>query len=1218
MTTDDFLRTQRERSQLQQTRRRREGRSRRRQIYLLGGLAFVGLVVLGAPSLVSHTSLGRSILARTAARYDLDADATSVRIGWITPLRISGLRVHGASGGSDLSVDQIDAELTVIDLLRSPRQDFGEVTLRGANLLCTMNDGRCSLEDDWAAFTRTPSEGKRGSGTVKIQDTTISITDSSQGGIWESTQSSAEVVLAEDHFQVTFAGVVSERAGSGGSVQGNVEWAAKEWHLDIESESLPLSVMSLIRRRFPEFMASIPGQLGGDVTGTLHIAGKPDGAIEASAGGIKIRDMTAAESGSPLWTNQLATVEGDFVLEQNRIVGRSLRATTDFASMTIDGAFSRSLSFGGTNDNPLRWLETLDGSASAEIDLAALDLALPGLLPLKDDAEIVSGRAIAQIHSLPMTGGERRCELTVRSEELRARTRVRAVTIDPFELQATVSTHQGSFKAEQFQWNSSFASAVGKGDLRSGTARFKIDFGRLSSTLRPIFDISGTTLGGSAAGNVRWNASDDHVWRLTGSGKATELLVTLPSGRTFQRPTLRGDVEAVGRWGGKSLDQLSKANITLSSTGLDFHLDLLQPVDQPSSQLPFPVRLEGSGRIESLVETLSPWLPKQIRDAEGGFTISARGEASAIAGCVTNAAIELTEPRIAYANRYFRQPSVKLLFDGDYQWPSADFKAQSLTIAGDAFSAVVQGVASPETIDLKIKWRAKLERLQQSSRTLLAARTESAVRQVGYQSGQTGDSAEWLVRGECHGEWDITNEGDVLHFDSLATAKNIALLQPPSDTVQQPIATVQQPSGDAASSATGVSTGKPGGGRSTTARGAPAVVVWSEPNLRVEGLFRFDRSTGRLSSESMKVAGDWFASNLQGHLLWNESAIDLQCKGPSRLKMPEVAKILSLLVGTEIRAEGIHETPLEIRATRQLDGPLALTVVGDLGWELASVGGMEFGAASLPFRLTETSLHLPPTAIPVGQGQLNLGGEVHYRPGPLWMQVKPGVVARSVRLTPEITNGWLKYLAPLVAGATNVDGTVSVELDEAIVHFEQPELCRVTGRVNIEGAKMTAGPLANQIINGMEQLRAIALAAGALDGAGVTEAARLGPANRTLIEMPAQTVDITIDQGVVSHKTLFFEVDRAQVVTSGQVTFDGRLDMVAQIPLHARWLGSELQGLAGQSVSLPIGGTLSSPSLDSRGVRKVVSQLGVGAAQSTAENYLQQQINRGMDKIFGR
>ncbi len=178
-----------------------------------------------------------------------------------------------------------------------------------------------------------------------------------------------------------------------------------------------------------------------------------------------------------------------------------------------------------------------------------------------------------------------------------------------------------------------------------------------------------------------------------------------------------------------------------------------------------------------------------------------------------------------------------------------------------------------------------------------------------------------------------------------------------------------------------------------------------------------------------------------------------------------------------------------------------------------------------------------------------------------------------------------------------------------MIVFDQPEQSRVTGRLNIAGAQMTAGPMANQIISGIGQLKSLA---SALAG----QPAQASP--RTLISMPAQTVDFSVDRGIVTHDRLFFEIDRAQVVTSGRVAMDSRLDMVAQVKLDERWLGSNLQGLAGQPVTLPIDGTLSQPSLDSSGVREVVKQLSGQAVQSTAENYLQKQFNRVLDKTFGR
>ena len=158
---------------------------------------------------------------------------------------------------------------------------------------------------------------------------------------------------------------------------------------------------------------------------------------------------------------------------------------------------------------------------------------------------------------------------------------------------------------------------------------------------------------------------------------------------------------------------------------------------------------------------------------------------------------------------------------------------------------------------------------------------------------------------------------------------------------------------------------------------------------------------------------------------------------------------------------------------------------------------------------------------------------------------------------------------------------------------------------------MTAGPLANQILGGVDQLKSLAQALG-------TQTIRTS--NQTLISIPTpvQTVEFAVDQGIVSHERLFFEIDRAQVVTSGRVALDGRLDMIAQVPLDARWLGSDLQNLAGQPVTLPIQGTLSRPRLDASAVTQVATQLGVQAAQSTIENTIQDQINRGIGKIFGR
>ena len=157
-----------------------------------------------------------------------------------------------------------------------------------------------------------------------------------------------------------------------------------------------------------------------------------------------------------------------------------------------------------------------------------------------------------------------------------------------------------------------------------------------------------------------------------------------------------------------------------------------------------------------------------------------------------------------------------------------------------------------------------------------------------------------------------------------------------------------------------------------------------------------------------------------------------------------------------------------------------------------------------------------------------------------------------------------------------------------------------------------AGPMASQIIRGIGNLASVA------KGLDPQRGPQPGPQISTtnLVTLPPQTVDFAVSQGIVSHERLYLKLDRAQVITSGRVDFDGSLNMIVQVPLDTRWLGRDLQQLAGQVVTLPIDGSISRPSLDSTSLRQIATQLGTQAVQSTAENYLQQQLNKGLDKIF--
>ena len=1198
MTTDEFILEQDERSQRQQTVQRRSARAQRQRMIVLAGLACVILLLFLTPSIVSHSSIGCSYLINYLDAQGLKADVSSVRIGWLTPLRIKDLKINGEAG-SQVAIEQLDLNLMVGDLISVP-DDMGQINLRGVAVACSMNDGKCSLEDDFEAFLDSDSEGSPTLAVVQLHDVTISMTESVTEQRWTLTQSNASLSITPASTELSVAGVLSEPDGDHGSLQSSLKLTetvnkkiGNQWSLNLSCESLPISISELLLTRFPDMAISIPTKIHGDATGTISAAGNSHGSVTATLQNFEIRNLTASRDDSRAWTNERALLNGKLTLEGERVVGEALSAHTDFASATIDGAFSRSFSFTGHKDNPLQWLEAIDGNASAEVDIAALEHSLPGILPLRSGVILESGRAIAHLASIP-NGNQQQKKLHVDCDGLRAVSHGREFAIDPITLIATVSSNDGQLMAEQFEWRSAFGTAIGSGNLESGSADFKIDFGQLTSMLLPIFDMTETRFAGNAHGKVQWTSGEQDIWRLTGNGQTTNLLIQLPDGRNIQRNAMRASVKAEGRWYNNTLRELTQTNLTINSLGLDLNATLAEPINRLSQASHLPFTLKAEGRLDTMEGILNPWIPQDIKQLAGNFSAEGKALIGLNQTTVTSGAVELTEPSFQYKKRRFRQPLVKIQFDGNYNWPANTLKARSITIASDAFSLAGQGLVSTDKTDMELKYRANLDRIQGSLGQQIAA--NDAIQTVVYQGNEVSSSDAWMVLGDCEGDISFQSIDNDLVIESSSIGQNIACLQP---AAQHASAQTMGP------------------WRQQDAQQRPeATVIWSEPNLTLDIRLRYQPDADTITAEQVQIAGDWFAANLSGDAKRTTRSSELQLTGSSRLKMNEVAQRFSNMADIDIQATGVHEADLNLRATANEDGNVTFALATNLGWESGHIAGMNIGQALVPIIMTETSLEVEQAQIPVNRGSLSFAGQLHYRPGPVWMHLEPGATASSIQLTPEMTDSWLKYVAPLVANATRIQGTLGAQIEEATIVFDEPQETQVIGRINISQAEMTAAPLVSQIIQGIDRLTSLTQGLSPSVGPPLGLPTRSGPKTTNLVTLPPQTVDFSVRQGIISHQRLYLQLDRAQVITSGRVAFDGNLNMIAQIPLDARWLGRDLQQLAGQVVTLPIDGSISRPSLDASSFRQIAAQLGTQAIQSTAENYLQQQLNKGLDKIL--
>jgi translocation and assembly module TamB len=234
----------------------------------------------------------------------------------------------------------------------------------------------------------------------------------------------------------------------------------------------------------------------------------------------------------------------------------------------------------------------------------------------------------------------------------------------------------------------------------------------------------------------------------------------------------------------------------------------------------------------------------------------------------------------------------------------------------------------------------------------------------------------------------------------------------------------------------------------------------------------------------------------------------------------------------------------------------------------------------------------------------NLDGNVASNP--IVIVQAPERVIDNVAITRQMCQGWLKYVAPLLADVTSVQGNLSLQIDEAAIVPTDWRRQTVKGQLMVHGANVGPGPLADQLLMLVNQVRALRKGAGATDGGG---------AQTSWLQLPEQKINFDVEQGRVAHRNLQIQAGDVVINTSGAVGIDGALELIAAVPIQKDWLDKApaLQPLAGQQLQIPIRGTIQRPQLDMSSFASIGQQLATAALQGAA----QKQIDKGLNKLLG-
>lgn len=1192
--------------------------------YGLAMFVLLALFVFAVPGFINRTRLGNWILIHAISTQNLQFEYESMRIGWTTPIRLSGVRLRCKSSADRVWVDQIDGDFTLLGLLRRSSGSFGHWRLRGLQLRCSFTEGRCSLEEDFASFAQPSSPDRPVRvGQIEFDDLHLEMTEESTSKVWVLDHSYLQIQRRSDQVEAEFLARIGHAPDELGVVSGRYlksnATSTAGMRVELLLNTAPLSLTNLLGDWFPGFDAAIPERVSGDVSGSVCITSDRGGKFRTVFDQIVVNDFSLVDPARQIrsWSNQRATLDGDVTYTRERILCDNVHLDCDFATLTLDAVVCGPPLVGGYAYPSETLLSLIDGNAKATIDFSLLQKSFPGVLSLADGSKLSSGKGTFKFETSrtgqsasgePGSEQGRKCKLSLETDQIRVdKTRGGAVTIDPIDVTAMFSVEKGRVKNHQFRWSSSFA----KGEFRRDQLNLDVDLRRASQLWSLLAQAPAMNLEGAVDAKLRWRAKADDSWGLAGSYSVSSLRLS-PQGTKNQIrfPRLGGNIEVLGSRNANRPLGFSKAKLSLGGDELVVRAELTSP-DQ-TGVLSLPWQIDAEGRIANVARLLSHWMPEKVRGLDGRMQANLCGNLSPTACRLEHASINFSQPRFAYGQYLIERQKMDVRFEGQWEWPTETLNVKSMTIDSDIFAVDVRGVADSNIVDMEINWKADLERFASAGGGQVGDPSFSMLEQSSRQpvvvlASAMRRSSDLHLRGNASGQIVLKGTGDSVAVSSHASALDFALLEPRKATakVQTPSSIPLRAQGDRLIDREA----PPVLGSATTKDSSleNLRVVWAEPRLTLEVSMRYARAARRMVVNQIQLNGQWLEAQLAGKARWDSDEGDIDLTGTTRIKLDGLARQLASVAKVPLRMEGVHESPLQLRLRRKADGPSRLAIATTLGWESGKFGCVEFGSASLPLRITNDSMTIAKSSIPVGDGKFILGGTLLYGPGPTVFRFQPGTAAESIQLTEKMTDGFMEFIAPPVHRVERIRGEIGLEIIRGTIVIRSLDQSHITGRLNIGHAEMSLTPMMRELKDAVAKLRSTTQGQSSADH----------EISEGKITVPKQTVDFDLDLGVANHRRVQFDIDGTTLASSGDVALDGKLAIIIEVPRHGDRFTGQPSRFQDRIASIPVTGSIYYPRIDPVGIGGSVTLL-TRTAKHARDRLLRKQIQWEDEPVEGR
>lgn len=1184
-------------------------------------LLLLGMLAFAAPAMISQTSLRNRFLASALPPEAGSLTTAGASFGWLTPVSLSGVTVTDPAGNVVLHAESLALEKTLLDLI-GDKTNLGTIRIHKPVVYAVVRPDGSNIEDliaaldaDEPAPPNAPQQPQQQEGETKpfaieITGGSIAVTDAitretvvhdpidaklniTPAGLTHlATNGFAHaIVLAPGQPlpQLPIATPQNRRGGAfslslGPNDAGMAEASFKLVGLQLKAFE------PWLRRVDPQM------QLAGGAEGSGTALWRPTGPAinpaDALSQGLQtsgrltingLRFASTTTNGDVVTANRADMPWRLTAMPDGRLQIDQLGLASDFASASVTGglsaaelaAFSRS-----------EWIIPAAVKLDADLDLAKLAQVAPNALRLRQDVSLTSGRV--RLAATTRDAGKtevpgRRINASVKTADLIATRAGKPVEWKhPIDLRLDARQMPTGLRIETLSAESDFLSGTLTGDATQLDGDLRFDLDKLVEHARQLFDLGDWDLHGRGEGTIALARGAGNRFEATTTANISGCVIS-HAGRPLVQERLL-DLQLTGRGESDPRTQrpvgLVDAELTVTAGDDRLTAKLLEPTATASAIWPLEVRL--AGELAAWQRRLAFLLPGGLDDLalRGNINAQATGRFGSQRVEVRTAEATAIDFDLSAGDYRIQQPKVRIT--GDAVWDAASgrigSKAGELitsTIAIRARDLLVQpaGPAGPAQAAGELAIRANLERLASWAPGLMGTK-----RLAGETTG--------LVR--------LAGSGGTVSADMTLDTTGFML-------------------GDVSNVA---------------ANGQPEI-LWQEQSLRLQGNAGYNSAQDQVLLNGLSVRSQMLSATVTGKIDRPSTDGAVQLAGTMDYDLAQLAPLIAESVGEGIQLAGRHQgrfelagllspaasepgmsqTPLRQASaspaqhwSQRWSGRVAAP------WTRASLYGLPIGQGTLAVQLSNGVLRGDPLQFAVGQGQLTTQPGIRFDPEPAEWGLPAGPLLTNVRITPEVSEQMLKYIAPVMAGATRTDGLFSIRTDGLTAPIADVAAMRTNGQIDVTSVTVMPGPKVEEWVSLTRQVEAL------IKNRDPSVLARRP--QPTLLSITDRTINFQVANRRVYHEGLEFLLGEANVYSSGSVGFDETLDLTLTVPIQDRWIRGEqyLAGLSGQNVVFRVGGTFNQPRIDRRALQQLSTQL-IGTA---AQGAVQKELGKALDKLFGR